>query len=172
LSEEEKDVHLHYEHVVFQVTTHFLRDNLGQHFPLDEVARQSGTNKKKLSAIFMRYAGMTVFEWMREERLRRSAELLMTTSLSIQDIADEVGFCNACNFSTAFRMRMGRTPNQFRKESQTWPAGLASGHADRVIRFKSLAHRGFVSVSNLPSTQQWQSDGASLQHQEETFAES
>lgn len=59
-----------------------------------------------------------MFSFIREERLRRSQQLLIETHLSIQDIADLVGFRSAANFATAFRERTGMTPTAFRSQVQ------------------------------------------------------
>ncbi|PRB82890.1 response regulator [Pseudomonas sp. MYb185] len=83
---------------------------------LSDIARQVGTHDKKLSAIFRQYLGMTVFAFIREERLRKSQQLLADSHLSIQDIADLVGFRSAANFATAFRERTGMTPSAFRRQ--------------------------------------------------------
>jgi transcriptional regulator GlxA family with amidase domain len=82
---------------------------------LAEVARQVGTYDKKLTRIFRRHLGMTVFAWIREERLHKSQELLADSGMGIQDIAALVGFGSACNFTTAFRRRTGLTPSEYRK---------------------------------------------------------
>lgn len=108
---------LSYDQMVLHAAIHYIRENMASLSSLEDIARHVGVYEKKLSAIFRRYAGMTVFAWIREERLRKSMELLATTPMTIQDVAEEVGFCSACNFTTAFRLRIGRTPNQFRKDA-------------------------------------------------------
>ena len=108
---------LSYEHLILQTAVNHIRSNLALQPSLEAIARYVGVYEKKLSTIFRRYLGVTVFTWIREERLRRSMDLLARTPMAIQDIAEEVGFSSACNFTTAFRVRTGRTPNQFRKES-------------------------------------------------------
>lgn len=65
---------------------------------LDELAGKSGTLGKRLSAIF-------------RERLAHS-------HLGMQDIAGQIGFRSACNFTTAFRERMGMTPTAYRSSVQ------------------------------------------------------
>ena len=52
--------------------------------------------------------------WIREERLRKGRSLLVETTLGMQDIAEQVGFRSASNFTTAFRERMGMTPSRYR----------------------------------------------------------
>lgn len=86
--------------------------------PLAEIARQAGTHEKKLSAIFRQHLGMTVFAWIREERLRKSQELLADSDMDIQDIAELVGFNSAANFTTAFRQRLGMTPSKYRSQAR------------------------------------------------------
>jgi transcriptional regulator GlxA family with amidase domain len=61
---------------------------------------------------------MTVFAWIREERLRKGRALLVETTLGMQDIAEQVGFRSASNFTTAFRERVGVTPSQYRQAAQ------------------------------------------------------
>ena len=62
--------------------------------------------------------GSTVFAYVREARLRKSQELLSDSEMNVQDIADLVGFNSACNFTTAFRQRLGMTPSQYRQKAR------------------------------------------------------
>lgn len=91
-----------------------ISENLATVPSLDELAQRAGTHRKKLSTIFREHLGMTVFAWIREERLRMAREWLTTSEASVQDIAAEVGFHSDANFATAFRKRMGVTPSQYR----------------------------------------------------------
>ena len=106
------------EEVTLRAAMRFIHANLAELPALDEIASKAGTHSKRLSAIFRERLGMTVFQWIREERLRRSRELLANSHLSMQDIAEQIGFRSACNFTTAFRERMGVTPTAFRSNMQ------------------------------------------------------
>lgn len=90
---------------------------------LAEIARKVGTHDKRLSAIFRERLGSTVFAYVREARLKYAQELLADSTVSVQDIADLVGFRSACNFTTAFRERVGVTPSQFRQRARGEPQG-------------------------------------------------
>ena len=46
----------------------------------------------------------------------RAAELLRNTEMKIIDIAEEVGYCNASKFSSAFRDVMGIAPKNYQME--------------------------------------------------------
>lgn len=102
------------DEVTLRAAMGFIRANLGDLPGLGEIASKAGTHGKRLSAIFREHLGVTVFHWIREERLRRGRELLADSRLGMQDIADQIGFRSACNFTTAFRERVGMTPTAYR----------------------------------------------------------
>jgi DNA-binding response OmpR family regulator len=83
---------------------------------LATIAERVGATEKRLSTIFRRQLGTTVFGWIREERLRQGRRLLADTALDVQAIASAVGFHGAGNFATAFRARHGVTPSRYREE--------------------------------------------------------
>jgi DNA-binding response OmpR family regulator len=83
--------------------------------PLAEIARRIGTYEKKLLQTFRAQTGLTVFGFIREERIRHACHLLEKTDMSILDVADQIGFQCAANFTTAFRERMGMTPSAYRQ---------------------------------------------------------
>ncbi len=104
--------------LILRAAMRWISAHLGELPPLADLACQVGTHDKKLSAIFRQYLGMTVFAWVREERLRVSREWLADSEMNIQDIAAQVGFHSAANFATAFRQRVGMTPSQFRENAR------------------------------------------------------
>jgi DNA-binding response OmpR family regulator len=101
--------------VLVTAATQLITQHLGTTLSLADIAQQVGTYEKKLSQAFRAKTGLTVFAFLREERLRRARELLIETDLNMLDIATEIGFQSAANFTTAFRERMGVTPTAYRK---------------------------------------------------------
>lgn len=92
-----------------------LDDNLASPPSMEVLVRQLGTNKKRLNEAFQRSVGMTVFVWLREQRLKFAVELLANTDTSVAEIAAYCGYANQCNFSTAFRERFHSTPREYRQ---------------------------------------------------------
>lgn len=82
---------------------------------LQELAHQVGTNEKRLTELFRAATGLPVFTWLREERVLLACRLLAESALDIQQIADQVGYGSASNFTTMFRERMGVTPRDYRQ---------------------------------------------------------
>ena len=88
---------------------------------VSDVAAHVEISVSKLNAIFEAIDGSSVFEFIRKERMQRSALMLGQSTLTIADIALEVGYSNPANFTTEFRKFWGRTPMQLRNESKINP---------------------------------------------------
>jgi AraC-like DNA-binding protein len=67
----------------------------------------------------LRDEGLTFTQLATEVRAEVAAELLRTTSLSVQQIASEVGYTKPNNFSRAFKQWVGKTPEQFRRDQDS-----------------------------------------------------
>jgi AraC-like DNA-binding protein len=100
--------------VTVRAAMQLIRDNLGALPRLAEIARNVGTYREKLSALFREQTGKTVFAFVREERLARGMQLLRETDFEVQRIAQLLGFRSAANFATAFRARTGMAPSAYR----------------------------------------------------------
>ncbi|WP_353191020.1 response regulator [Pandoraea pnomenusa] len=101
--------------VLFRATRALLLDRLDVTPELAGLASAVGTNTRRLNLAFRRCVGVTVFDFLREERMKEARRLLSETSLDVQDIASAVGFASAANFATAFRERFGMPPSGFRE---------------------------------------------------------
>ncbi|WP_175203515.1 response regulator transcription factor [Achromobacter ruhlandii] len=102
--------------VLFRAARKLLRERLDHTPELVALAQALGTNARRLNQAFRRCAGTTVFEFLREERMREARRLLCETGLDIQAISQAVGYGNRGNFSTAFRERFGMAPTALRQE--------------------------------------------------------
>ena len=74
-------------------------------------------SKYHLSRIFKKYTGFSPYEYLLNERLTQGKTLLQNTRLSVEEIAQRVGFNSASHFIRMFRKYEGLTPLQFRKRS-------------------------------------------------------
>lgn len=101
--------------VLYRATRALLLGQLDVTPELAGLANAVGTNTRRLNLAFRRCVGVTVFDFLREERMKEARRLLTETSLDVQDIASAVGFASAANFATAFRERFGMPPSGFRE---------------------------------------------------------
>ncbi len=81
---------------------------------LDALARHAGTNRTTLGALFRCHLGLSVFGYLREQRLQMARLLLSQTRLQVQEIADLVGYGHGRDLSNAFKLRFGHSPRVFR----------------------------------------------------------
>ncbi|WP_150777854.1 response regulator transcription factor [Pandoraea sputorum] len=107
--------------VLYQAARARLLENLADPPGLQALAASIGTNAKRLNAAFKQCVGVTVFDYLRELRMKTALRLLSDTTLEVQQISDELGYGSAANFATAFRQRFGLAPSQFRKDLRSAP---------------------------------------------------
>ncbi len=103
-----------HDEVLVQAARRHLATRLSEPPRLGELARRLGTHEKRLTRAFRAVLGMTVFEYLQDQRLGAAAGLLAGSSLSVALIAEETGFSSAANLATAFRLRYAMTPTAYR----------------------------------------------------------
>ncbi|WP_137009509.1 response regulator transcription factor [Aquitalea aquatilis] len=103
------------DEVLLQAGIQLIRSCLHEPLTVEDIARRLGSYEKKLSAVFRQHTDLTVFAYLREERLKQARNWLAETESSIQAIAEQLGFQNAGNFATAFRERFEVSPSTYRK---------------------------------------------------------
>ena len=83
---------------------------------LDEIAKQihvsPRTLKRKLAD-----DGTSYSELLEEQRRERAMLLLRSRELSVEEVAERLGYSDSANFTRAFRRWTGRTPNAFRHDA-------------------------------------------------------
>lgn len=83
---------------------------------VQELARELGMNEFKLKCGYRQAFGTSIGSDCRVVRLRRAAELISSTELSLTEIALEVGYGNPGDFGVYFRRHFGLTPSAYRSE--------------------------------------------------------
>lgn len=88
--------------------------NFADPAPLTEISRKIGLNRNKLSLGFKELFGTGVYEYCQQYRMLQAKKLLQETTMSILEIAIEVGFQNHSSFSRAYKDFYDRAPSQDR----------------------------------------------------------
>lgn len=84
-----------------------------------DLCRKVGVNKNKLQKGFRLTEGKSVAEYVRTLRMERALDLLEDDTLSIQDVAEKVGYNGISNFYAVFRQTFGDTPAAIQKLLET-----------------------------------------------------
>lgn len=94
-----------------------LRKNYRKELCLADLLADAHMSKSYFLRLFRRYMGTTPYNYLVNYRITQAKELLVLTDHSIGDIAHEVGFGDASNFSTRFTNATGQSPLQYRKSA-------------------------------------------------------
>lgn len=85
-------------------------------FSLDELAAEIGFSRSYTSRIFRQQTGGGIQEYLLTRRIKKSCDLLRYSSLSVSEIAHQVGFSDMTYFITCFKKMLGQSPLQYRKQ--------------------------------------------------------
>lgn len=93
----------------------FIKKNLQSGISVSDVANNLNISREYLTRIFSKQLGVTPSVYIRNEKLQKALNLLISTDLSIKEIAYETGFKNTKLFRTRFKIEFGFTPSQYRQ---------------------------------------------------------
>ncbi|HCE6543731.1 TPA: helix-turn-helix domain-containing protein [Pseudomonas aeruginosa] len=93
----------------------YLRINLAEPHRIDDLAQRTAMSRRTFTRHFSKATGMTLVDWLVNERLQRSRELLETTSLSVERIAELVGFQTPTSLREHFKKRFQISPRDWRR---------------------------------------------------------
>lgn len=83
---------------------------------LEELAEKLHFNKYYLCHFFKKEFGMTIHQYILQRRIYEAKKMLIDTKISINDLAQQVGFSTASNFIRCFKKYVNMTPKQYRDE--------------------------------------------------------
>lgn len=96
-----------------------LNADLCQEHRLDELALLVDVHPNHLCRLFTRNVGVPPHQYLKRLRLARAQELLRTTTLGIDEIAEAIGFANAQHFTKAFSAAFSMPPAHYRAVGQS-----------------------------------------------------
>ena len=87
------------------------------HIKINDIATYIGINRSYLTIIFKEKLEVSPQEYLINYRMRKAAELIKSTNLSIQDISSRIGYENQYNFSKMFKRVYGLSPRNYRDQT-------------------------------------------------------
>ena len=85
---------------------------------LASTAEAFNYSEKYLSRLIKKHTGKTFHDFSVGYKMEYARELLLKSSMSIQQIAEQVGYQDVSYFFKAFKKKYLQTPAQFRKNNQ------------------------------------------------------
>jgi AraC family transcriptional regulator len=92
----------------------YINEHLHLNLTLTEIATELEMSQYYFCRLFKQSIGMTPHQYLIQQRVERSRQLLKQLESKIVDIATECGFANPSHFAKCFRQRVGISPQQFR----------------------------------------------------------
>jgi AraC family transcriptional regulator of adaptative response / methylphosphotriester-DNA alkyltransferase methyltransferase len=92
-----------------------IENSYSEAFSVYDTAQKLGLSGRHLVRLFKEYYGMTPNEYIQHLKINKSRSLLMHTNKDIIDIAYGVGFKSLSTFYKSFKVQVGTTPGQYRK---------------------------------------------------------
>lgn len=92
-----------------------LRANYASPVSVPELAQLAGLSASHFAALFRSATGGGVLDYVKSLRMARARELLLTSSRSVGQIAEDVGYSDAFYFSRQFRTINGVSPSVYRR---------------------------------------------------------
>ena len=95
----------------------FIRENASRGISVEDVVRNSAVSRSTLERQIRKYLGRTPQEEIRHVQIKRARELLLTTDLTTERIAELCGFEHTEYFHVVFKRITKTTPGEFRRQS-------------------------------------------------------
>jgi len=87
--------------------------DLSHPWTVRELSRRMGLGTEQLRRLCLKYHGIPPMDRITRMRMDRAAALLGRSVLTIEAVADAVGYSNPFAFSTAFKRKMGISPSAY-----------------------------------------------------------
>lgn len=97
----------------------YLNKNIHKEISRKDVANAVYLNPEYLSRLFQKEKGMTLSEYILQQKMNIAKQLLKTTNFSVTIVASKVGYTNFSHFAKSFKKVFGISPSEFRKNTAT-----------------------------------------------------
>jgi AraC-like DNA-binding protein len=94
----------------------FIQLNLDKPVTVKQLAKMVNQHPDYLSRLFLKLTGERPLSYIHTKRIERAQYLMMTTQLSLSQIAGATGFDNLPHFSKVFKKKTSLTPGQYREQ--------------------------------------------------------
>ena len=102
--------------LAIETAIHYIKDNLTADLSLEAMSKLTSFSPIYFHNCFKRSTGKTLREFVEDQRIQKSIDLLIRTDKTLTDIAYECGFSSQSYFSYAFKQKMNLPPREYAKK--------------------------------------------------------
>lgn len=96
--------------------TRYLQEHLAEDLSLSVLAEEFHLNPQYISQLFKSEIGVNFLNYLTNIRMEKAKKLLLSTSLSVAEVADKSGYGDYRVFTKVFKKSEGITPSQYRRD--------------------------------------------------------
>ncbi len=93
----------------------YIHLNIDQELSCEDISRQVHFNPDHMTRIFKKETGMTISDYIMNERLNIAKGLLSKSDMPVTAVALQAGYKSLSHFSTMFKKNTGKNPVEFRQ---------------------------------------------------------
>ena len=97
-------------------TIEYIKNHIEQHFTLQQLADYAHLSPYYFSHIFKKETGYSPLEFVSITKIDYAKLILRTTSVSVSEIAEFLGYSSSASFINAFKARRGISPKKYRDQ--------------------------------------------------------
>nr|WP_302598584.1 AraC family transcriptional regulator [uncultured Cellulosilyticum sp.] len=97
----------------------YLHNNYKEKITIPQLSKKFHVNRTTLSDRFYEATGETIITYLNKQRINMATIMLRDTTLSISDIASDVGFNDTAYFAKLFKKYIHHTPSEYRQRYQS-----------------------------------------------------
>lgn len=113
----------------------YVEKNYSSNFKIADLANECHMSETHFRRIFQEKMNMTPIEYVNFVRVKKACDLIDKTDISMEDVAEKVGFVTPSTFNRNFRRIIGTSPYQWKKRPDN--------HEGRLLEYKISALKGW-----------------------------
>ncbi len=113
----------------------YVEEKYAEAFKIIDLANKCHMSETHFRRIFQEKMNMTPIEYVNFVRVKKACELIDRTDISMEDVAEKVGFATPSTFNRNFRRIMGTSPYQWKKRPDN--------HEGKLLEYKISALKGW-----------------------------
>lgn len=113
----------------------YVERNYPNIFKIADLANECHMSETHFRRVFQEKMNMTPVEYVNFVRIKKACELIDKTDISMEDVAEKVGFITPSTFNRNFRRIIGTSPYQWKKRPDN--------HEGKLLEYKISALKGW-----------------------------
>ncbi|WP_405078892.1 AraC family transcriptional regulator [Paenibacillus chitinolyticus] len=123
-------------------TRHYIENHYQTNITIDELARMAEVSPKYYGDLFKKTYGLSVTDYLTEQRVNRAKQLMALSQSRLKDIAHVVGYQDEFYFSRKFKQEVGVSPTVYMKNRRK---KIAVHHSHLIGQLLAIHHLPYAA---------------------------